>query len=202
MLCAIAVTVLAAATRAATAGAGPVRWKIPMGQGARTCRCADSVARGRQSGGADRRRWHQRRRGGRLRAVLPRQRHPADLLRQRHQHRMVGQRTRAAAHGGLRADSAGQPHLVTPGHHPPQPGRRRRSDQPKRRFPSQHLRGGRHPVFPPALRRHTADIDKVAADLGYATITMWSGDLGDWTAGERNHTRRQRARSRFSPNRS
>ncbi len=32
MLCAIAVTVLAAATRAATAGAAPVRWKIPMGR--------------------------------------------------------------------------------------------------------------------------------------------------------------------------
>ena len=32
MLCAIAVTVLAAASRAAAAGAAPVRWKIPMGR--------------------------------------------------------------------------------------------------------------------------------------------------------------------------
>jgi hypothetical protein len=26
---------------------------------------------------------------------------------------------------------------------------------------------------------HNADIDRVAADLGYTTITLWSGDIGN-----------------------
>ncbi|MGZ4513355.1 MAG: polysaccharide deacetylase family protein [Mycobacterium sp.] len=36
------------------------------------------------------------------------------------------------------------------------------------------------PYFRPPYGRHTAITDKVAADLGYATITMWSADIGDW----------------------
>ena len=34
--------------------------------------------------------------------------------------------------------------------------------------------------YPPPYGRHTAATDKVAANLGYATITMWSADIGDW----------------------
>jgi peptidoglycan-N-acetylglucosamine deacetylase len=35
------------------------------------------------------------------------------------------------------------------------------------------------PYFRPPYGRHTADTDRVAADLGYHTITMWSGTIGD-----------------------
>jgi peptidoglycan-N-acetylglucosamine deacetylase len=36
------------------------------------------------------------------------------------------------------------------------------------------------PFFRPPYGVHNADIDRVAADQGYSTITMWSGDLLDW----------------------
>jgi peptidoglycan-N-acetylglucosamine deacetylase len=35
------------------------------------------------------------------------------------------------------------------------------------------------PFFRPPFGVHNADIDRVAADQGYSTITMWSGDVGD-----------------------
>jgi peptidoglycan/xylan/chitin deacetylase (PgdA/CDA1 family) len=35
------------------------------------------------------------------------------------------------------------------------------------------------PYFRPPYGVHNADIDRVAADLGYPTITMWSGTIGD-----------------------
>jgi peptidoglycan/xylan/chitin deacetylase (PgdA/CDA1 family) len=35
------------------------------------------------------------------------------------------------------------------------------------------------PYFRPPYGVHTADIDRVAADLGYTTITLWSGTVGD-----------------------
>jgi peptidoglycan/xylan/chitin deacetylase (PgdA/CDA1 family) len=35
------------------------------------------------------------------------------------------------------------------------------------------------PYFRPPYGRHNADTDRVAADLGYTTIAMWSGTLGD-----------------------
>jgi peptidoglycan-N-acetylglucosamine deacetylase len=35
------------------------------------------------------------------------------------------------------------------------------------------------PFFRPPYGRHTADTDRIAADLGYTTITIWSGDVGD-----------------------
>ena len=35
------------------------------------------------------------------------------------------------------------------------------------------------PFFRPPYGVHNADIDRVAADHGYTTITMWSGDVGD-----------------------
>jgi len=40
------------------------------------------------------------------------------------------------------------------------------------------------PFFRPPYGVHNADIDRVAADQGYTTITMWSGDLLDWRTGE------------------
>jgi peptidoglycan-N-acetylglucosamine deacetylase len=35
------------------------------------------------------------------------------------------------------------------------------------------------PYFRPPYGRHTADTDRVAADLGYPTITLWSATIGD-----------------------
>jgi peptidoglycan/xylan/chitin deacetylase (PgdA/CDA1 family) len=35
------------------------------------------------------------------------------------------------------------------------------------------------PFFRPPFGAHNADIDRVAADQGYTTITLWSGTLGD-----------------------
>ncbi len=35
------------------------------------------------------------------------------------------------------------------------------------------------PYFRPPYGVHNASIDKVAADLGYTTVTMWSGTVGD-----------------------
>ncbi|MFG1933661.1 polysaccharide deacetylase family protein [Mycobacterium sp. NPDC048908] len=35
------------------------------------------------------------------------------------------------------------------------------------------------PYFRPPYGVHTADTDRVAADLGYPTITLWSGTIGD-----------------------
>jgi peptidoglycan/xylan/chitin deacetylase (PgdA/CDA1 family) len=35
------------------------------------------------------------------------------------------------------------------------------------------------PYFRPPYGRHTADTDRVAADLGYTMITLWSTDIGD-----------------------
>jgi peptidoglycan-N-acetylglucosamine deacetylase len=35
------------------------------------------------------------------------------------------------------------------------------------------------PYFRPPYGRHTADTDRVASDLGYPTITMWSATIGD-----------------------
>ena len=35
------------------------------------------------------------------------------------------------------------------------------------------------PFFRPPYGVHNADIDRIAADQGYTSITMWSGDVGD-----------------------
>jgi peptidoglycan/xylan/chitin deacetylase (PgdA/CDA1 family) len=35
------------------------------------------------------------------------------------------------------------------------------------------------PFFRPPYGVHTPDIDRVAADLGYSTVTLWSGTVGD-----------------------
>jgi peptidoglycan/xylan/chitin deacetylase (PgdA/CDA1 family) len=36
------------------------------------------------------------------------------------------------------------------------------------------------PYFRTPYGVHNADIDRVNADQGYTTVTMWSGDLLDW----------------------
>ncbi len=52
--------------------------------------------------------------------------------------------------------------------------------------------------FRPPYGRHTAATDKVAADLGYATITLWSADIGDWRP-ENESTLIANAQKSFQP---
>ena len=40
------------------------------------------------------------------------------------------------------------------------------------------------PYWRPPYGVHNADIDRVAADLGYTTITLWSGDIGNSVSDE------------------
>jgi peptidoglycan/xylan/chitin deacetylase (PgdA/CDA1 family) len=40
------------------------------------------------------------------------------------------------------------------------------------------------PYWRPPYGVHNADIDRVAADLGYTTITLWSSDIGNSVANE------------------
>src|SRR6476661_7470958 len=47
------------------------------------------------------------------------------------------------------------------------------------------------PFFRPPFGVHTADTDRVAADLGYTTVTLWSGTIG-FAPGKRGQPRRGR----------
>ncbi len=54
------------------------------------------------------------------------------------------------------------------------------------------------PFFRPPFGAHNADIDRVAADQGYTSITMWSGDVGD-SAPENETSLVSRATKSFQP---
>jgi peptidoglycan-N-acetylglucosamine deacetylase len=54
------------------------------------------------------------------------------------------------------------------------------------------------PFFRPPFGAHNADIDRVAADRGYTSITMWSGDVGD-SAPENETSLVSRATKSFQP---
>jgi peptidoglycan-N-acetylglucosamine deacetylase len=54
------------------------------------------------------------------------------------------------------------------------------------------------PFFRPPFGAHNADIDRVAADQGYTSITMWSGDVGD-SAPENESGLVSRATKSFQP---
>ncbi len=54
------------------------------------------------------------------------------------------------------------------------------------------------PFFRPPFGVHNADIDRIAADQGYTTITMWSGDVGD-SAPENESSLVARAAKSFQP---
>jgi peptidoglycan/xylan/chitin deacetylase (PgdA/CDA1 family) len=54
------------------------------------------------------------------------------------------------------------------------------------------------PFFRPPFGVHNADIDRVAADQGYTSITMWSGDVGD-SAPENETSLVARATKSFQP---
>ena len=128
--------------------------------------------------------------------------HAPDLLRQRRQRVVVGQRTGAAADGGLGPGPDGQPHLVTPVPQPDQPerGRTTKSSATPTFCAIRMARDGT-PYFRPPFGVHNGDIDRVAADHGYTTVTLWSGDIGDslpeteanLVAARRGHSRRNRS---------
>ncbi len=48
------------------------------------------------------------------------------------------------------------------------------------------------PYFRPPYGVHNADTDRVAADLGYTTVTLWSGTVGDSLPETRGQPRRVR----------
>ncbi|HEY3995734.1 MAG TPA: polysaccharide deacetylase family protein [Mycobacterium sp.] len=54
------------------------------------------------------------------------------------------------------------------------------------------------PFFRPPFGVHNPDIDRVAADQGYTSITMWSGDVGD-SAPENEANLMNRATNSFQP---
>ncbi len=54
------------------------------------------------------------------------------------------------------------------------------------------------PFFRPPFGVHNGDIDRVAADQGYTSITMWSGDVGD-SAPENETSLLARATKSFQP---
>ncbi|OBG25345.1 polysaccharide deacetylase [Mycobacterium sp. 852002-51057_SCH5723018] len=54
------------------------------------------------------------------------------------------------------------------------------------------------PFFRPPFGAHNADIDRVAADQGYTSITMWSADIGDSTP-ENESSLVARAAKSFQP---
>jgi peptidoglycan/xylan/chitin deacetylase (PgdA/CDA1 family) len=54
------------------------------------------------------------------------------------------------------------------------------------------------PFFRPPFGAHNADIDRVAADQGFTSITMWSGDVGD-SAPENESSLVARATKSFQP---
>jgi len=56
------------------------------------------------------------------------------------------------------------------------------------------------PFFRPPFGVHNGDIDRVAADQGYTSITMWSGDVGD-SAPESESSLVARAAQSFQPGR-
>ena len=179
MLCAIAGTVLAAASRAATAGAAPVRWKIPMGRvpapaGVLTRLPGDGnqLALTVDDG-----------------ASVPVVGAFAQFCHD------TGTRLSFFVNGANSSWSVNAPALrplVDSGQvqmanhtwsHPylNRMGLGAVADQIRRNadFLTNTYGANGAPYFRPPYGVHNADIDRVAADLGYTTVTMWSGDVGD-----------------------
>jgi peptidoglycan/xylan/chitin deacetylase (PgdA/CDA1 family) len=180
MLCAIAVTVMAAATRAATAGAAPVRWKIPMGRvpapaGVLTRLPGDGnqVALTVDDGvsvpavGAFAQFAHDT--GTRLTFFINGANSSwsvnAPALRPMVDSGQVQMANHTWSHPYLnRIGLAAVANQI-----------RRNAD-----FLNNTYGTDGTPFFRPPYGVHNADTDRVAADQGYSTITMWSGDLLDW----------------------
>jgi peptidoglycan/xylan/chitin deacetylase (PgdA/CDA1 family) len=54
------------------------------------------------------------------------------------------------------------------------------------------------PFFRPPFGSHNADIDRIAADQGFTSVTMWSGDVGD-SVPENENSLVARATKSFQP---
>ena len=179
MLCAIAVTVLLAASRAAAAGAAPVRWKIPMGWGpapagvlTRLPGDGNQMALTVDDG-----------------ASVPVVGAFAQFCHD------TGTRLSFFVNGANSSWSVNAPALrplVDSGQvqmanhtwsHPylNRMGLSAVADQIRRNadFLTNTYGVNGTPYFRPPYGVHNADIDRVAADFGYTTVTMWSGDVGD-----------------------
>jgi|SRR5271163_3560827 len=180
MLCAIAVTVLAAASRAGAAGAGPVRWKIPLGRipapaGVLTRLPGDGnqMALTVDDGvsvpvvGAFAQFAHDT--GTRLTFFINGANSSwsvnAPALRPMVDSGQVQMANHTWSH----------PHLNRIGLAAVADQIRRNAD-----FLNNTYGTDGTPFFRPPYGVHNADTDRVAADQGYSTITMWSGDLLDW----------------------
>jgi peptidoglycan/xylan/chitin deacetylase (PgdA/CDA1 family) len=184
MLCAIAAGVLAALSRAAAAGAVPIRWKIPMGRipppaGVLTRLPGDGnqLALTVDDG-----------------ASVPVVSAFAQFCRD------TGTRLTFFVNGANPSWSVNAPALrpmvdagqVQMANHTwshPNLNRMKLTavdDQIRRNadFLRNTYGSDGAPFFRPPFGVHNADTDRVAADQGYTTITMWSGDLLDWRAGE------------------
>jgi peptidoglycan/xylan/chitin deacetylase (PgdA/CDA1 family) len=180
MLCAIAVTVLAAASRAGAAGAGPVRWKIPLGR-----MPAPAGVLTRLPG------------DGNQMALTVDDGVSVPVVGAFAQFAHdTGTRLTFFINGANSSWSVNAPALrpmvdsgqVQMANHTwshPHLNRIRLSevaDQIRRNadFLNNTYGTDGTPFFRPPYGVHNADTDRVAADQGYSTITMWSGDLLDW----------------------
>lgn len=179
MLCAIAMTVLAAVTRAAVAGAAPVRWKIPM---SRVPAPAGILARLPGD-------------GNQLALTVDDGTSVPVVGAFTQFCRDTGTRLTFFVNGANSSWSVNAPALrpmVDSGqvqvanHTWSHPYLNRLaltavSDQIRRNADFLRNTYGTDgtPFFRPPYGVHNAGIDRVAADLGYQTITMWSGTLGD-----------------------
>jgi peptidoglycan/xylan/chitin deacetylase (PgdA/CDA1 family) len=180
MLCAIAVTVLAAASRAAAAGAGPVRWKIPLGRIP-----APAGVLTRLPG------------DGNQMALTVDDGVSVPVVGAFAQFALdTGTRLTFFINGANSSWSVNAPALrpmVDSGQvqmanhtwshpHLNRIGLSAVADQIRRNadFLNNTYGTDGTPFFRPPYGVHNADTDRVAADQGYSTITMWSGDLLDW----------------------
>ena len=132
----------------------------PSGRSTTTSRAQScGLAHHRPAGERRQRRGHHHRRRRRLlsRGRLPglRQglRSPPDLLRHRLLSELDRQPGQDEAPGGIRADSAGEPHLDAPRPDDAFGGRDHRRAHPVREPAAQHLRCHRRPLHPAPLRR-------------------------------------------------
>jgi len=180
MLCAIAAGVLAALSRAPAAGAGPIRWRIPLGRVP-----APAGVLARLPGEGNQLAWTVD--DGTSVPVV------GAFAQLAHD---TGIRLTFGVNGANSSWSvnapalrpmvdAGQVQMINHTWSHPYLNRlglagvadqiRRNADFLRNTYGSDGT-----PFFRPPFGVHNAAIDRVAADQGYATITMWSGDVGDY----------------------
>ena len=121
----------------------------------------------------------QRRRRRRHRAVLRRDRQSVDLLRQRGRRVLDRQRPTASADGRLRADPFGNHTWSHPNITGISPAAVADEIARNATFLRNTYGVDGTPYFRPPFGSHNADTDRIAADHGYRTVTLWSAEIGD-----------------------